>query len=103
LPLVAPHGCSLPPEGLESQRRRALHLGQVAGVAVAPQELRVLFGADVDRDALDELIATERDCCSFVDVTYDPAARELRIASGDERGREVVGLFAAAFSGEGSR
>jgi hypothetical protein len=60
----------------------------------------VSFAGDVDRAVLDELIETERECCSFVDVRYDAAARELLVSSGDERGREVVGLYAAAFARE---
>jgi hypothetical protein len=52
---------------------------------------------------LAELIATESVCCSFLDLGYDERARVLRVASRDERGREVVATLTGFFSAEGER
>jgi hypothetical protein len=72
----------------------------VVKVRRAEDELRVFFGPGVDRALVDEVVATEQRCCSFLQVEYDEAERLLRFGSDDEQGREVVGQL-AGFFGEG--
>jgi hypothetical protein len=60
--------------------------------------MRVAFGPGVDRTLVDELIATERTCCSFLELRYE--GRVLQIESSDPRGPEVIDRLAAYF-GEG--
>jgi hypothetical protein len=104
LPLVAADGCTLSPEGLAAQRARAARLAPaVDEVSGSPDELRVAFGREVDHRVLAELIATESVCCSFLDLGYDERTRVLRVASRDERGREVVATLTGFFSAEGDR
>ena len=49
---------------------------------------------------VEELVATEQGCCSFLEVDYDDSARLLRIGASDAQGREIVGRM-AEFFGEG--
>ncbi len=98
LPLIVPDGCALSADELAEQAGRAARLlPSVAAHARSEDELRVTFGADVDRALVDELVATEQGCCSFLEVEYDDSARLLRIGAHDEQGREVVSRMAEFF------
>ena len=91
---LAPDGCALTPTGLDAQRARAAALARsVKNIEHGPGELRVTFSSGVDERVVAQLVATERDCCSFLDVDY--ADGVLRVAS-DERA-DVVDLFAGFF------
>lgn len=99
LSLVPPAGCTLTPSGLAAQTHRAAALrGAVERVEEAPGGFRVTFGPGVDRDALAELVATERSCCSFLQIDYDERRRVLSVASED---RDAVAALGALFSGLG--
>ena len=98
LPLIVPGGCTLSPAGLAEQEGRAARLlPAVATVARSEDELRVSFGDGVDRGLVDELVATEQGCCSFLEVEYDGSAHVLRVGAFDAQGREVVRRFAEFF------
>jgi hypothetical protein len=98
LPLIVPDGCTLSVGELADQQGRAARLlPSVAGVMRSEDELRVSFGAGVDRGLVDELVATEQGCCSFLEVDYDDSARLLRVGASDARGREVVARMAEFF------
>ena len=100
LPLVAPAGCTLSADGLAAQVARAEVLRRaVLGVERAAGGLRVAFAPDVDRGALATLVATERECCSFLAIDYGEDARLLELRSDDARGPEVLATLAAAFEG----
>ena len=101
LPTIVPDGCVLSADELAAQAGRAARLlPSVAAHARSEDELRVTFGADVDRGLVDELVATEQGCCSFLEVEYDDSVRLLRVGAHDAQGREVVGRL-AEFFGEG--
>jgi hypothetical protein len=98
LPLIVPDGCALTPAQLGDQAGRAERLlPSVARVEQSGDELRVAFDGDVDGELVDELVATEQTCCSFLGVDYDRAARTLRVGAGDAQGREVVRRLAGFF------
>ena len=98
LPLIVPDGCTLSVDELVDQQGRAARLlPSVATVARSEDELRVSFGAGVDRVLVEELVATEQGCCSFLEIDYDDSARQLRIGAHDEQGREIVGWMAEFF------
>jgi len=98
LPLVAPAGCTLSPEALAEQVGRAARLAPaVVGVARSPKGLRVAFADEVDGALVEELIATEETCCSFLELDY--ADGVLRVESSDPRGPEVMDRLAAYFEG----
>ncbi len=63
-------------------------------------ELRVSFGPGVDRALVDEVVATEQRCCSFLEIEYDGGARLLRVGAHDAQGREIVRQLTEVF-GEG--
>ena len=101
LPLIVPDGCTLSFAGLAQQQGRAARLlPSVATLTRSEDELRVSFGPEVDRALVDELVATERGCCSFLEIDYDGSTRLLRIGANDAQGREIVGQM-AEFFGEG--
>jgi hypothetical protein len=98
LPLIVPDGCTLSVAELADQQGRAARLlPSVARVMRSEDELRVSFGAGVDRGLVDELVATEQGCCSFLEVDYDDSARLLRVGANDAQGREIVGRIAEFF------
>ena len=98
LPLIVPDGCGLSAEGLADQAGRAKRLlPSVVKVRRSEDELRVSFGPGVDRALVDEVVATERQCCSFLAIEYDEAERLLRIGAQDAEGREIVGQMAEFF------
>ena len=98
LPLLVPDGCTLSVDGLADQAGRAERLRpSVAAVTRSADELLVSFTPDVDRSLVDEVVATEQDCCSFLEVEYDGSAHVLRVGAYDAQGREVVRRFAEFF------
>jgi hypothetical protein len=100
LPLVTPAGCTLSVDGLAEQAGRAEMLRPaVVGVERTAGGVRVAFAPDVDRGALATLVATERECCSFLAIDYDENARMLELRSDDARGPQVLGQLAAFFEG----
>jgi hypothetical protein len=101
LALIVPDGCTLSEDGLAEQAGRAARLApSVTAVQQSDEELRVSFGPGVDRALVDEVVATEQGCCSFLDVEYEGSARLLRVGAHDVQGREVVRQL-AEFFGEG--
>ena len=100
LPLIVPDGCALSPAELADQAGRAERLPSVARLERSEDALRVAFEPGVDRALVDELVATEQGCCTFLEVEYEDAARTLQIGARDAQGREVVRRL-AEFFGEG--
>jgi hypothetical protein len=98
LPLIVPDGCTLSSEGLVDQAGRAARLRpSVASVERSEDALRVSFGRSVDRALVDEVVAAEQRCCSFLEIEYDGTARMLRVGAHDAQGREVVRQLAEFF------
>ena len=52
--------------------------------------MSVAFAPGVDDDLVREVVATERECCSFLDLEYVAGDRVLRVGSDDPRGIEVM-------------
>ena len=99
LPLIAPAGCTLSPDALAEQFGRASRLAPaITDVSRSATGLRVAFGPGADDALVDELIATEQTCCSFLELGYEGGV--LQIDSSDPRGPEVMDRLAAYF-GEG--
>ena len=96
LPL-APAGCTLSAGALAAQRARAeaTH-ASVRRIEQTPAGFRVRFGPSVDPALVSELVATERECCSFLDIDYDERRRVLSVGSAD---REAAAPLAALFGG----
>jgi len=98
LPLTVPDGCTLSVDELADQRGRVARLlPSVATMTRSEDELRVSFGAGVDRALVDEVVATEQGCCTFLEIEYDGPGRQLRVGAHDEQGREIVRRIAEFF------
>ena len=96
LPLIVPDGCTLSAEALAEQLGRAARLAPASvDVARSGVGVRVVFAPDVDDGLIEELIATEQTCCSFLELSYSGGV--LQVESSDPRGPEVIDRLAAYF------
>ena len=94
---MAPADCTLDDESLVRQLDRYRRLGRIA-TNIQQRELALLitFPADADVDLLHTTIATERGCCGFFRLDYDPSERRLSIAIDDPaRGEALQALLLA--------
>jgi hypothetical protein len=77
---VIPKACTLSPEGRVRQRDRFEEVrGDILDIDRTPTALTIRFAPGADERLLGELIAAERECCSFLEIEY--SERVLRIAS----------------------
>ncbi len=92
-------GCNLDQSALTDQlsryRRLALH---VTDAQRAPGELRVTFGDDVPVALLQETLALERGCCSFLQTEYRPGEHRLTIATADSQHDAALAVIAGALT-----
>jgi len=73
--------CSLDEDGRRDQLARYRHAGAGARVIErTPRRLAVELDAAVDPALVEQAIATERECCPFFELRWDPAARLLAIS-----------------------
>jgi hypothetical protein len=72
--------CRLDLAGLRRQRDRYRKLGdQALDVRRDPDRLTVTFGPELNRDLLEEVIATENECCPFFAFEYSPEVRVMTV------------------------
>ncbi|MGH2956074.1 MAG: hypothetical protein ACRDL6_03675 [Solirubrobacterales bacterium] len=84
LPLI--EACELSPEGARAQGDRYSELSRwTAAIERRPRLLDVRFSREVDRELLEEAIAVERSCCSFLAIDFNPDALALSIGVAEER------------------
>jgi hypothetical protein len=103
LPVLRGAGCTMGPDGFAQQRLRVETLrAHVERVEPSEGALRVVFDDDVDPELVDEFLVAEGACCGFLALGWDRDERALTIGADDEAGYDVVGGFAAVFSGGGS-
>jgi hypothetical protein len=75
-------GCVLDSSALEEQLGRYRELRHyVRRLRRTAGELVVEFGDDVPAGLLRSTLEIERDCCSFLEITYDADGRQLTIAA----------------------
>jgi hypothetical protein len=90
-PLVP--GCSIAPGDREPQAARLRTIARsVASVERTPRRLRFHLEPDFDRRALDELIATERECCPFYEL--DVTDQTFTVAVADDEHVPALDAFA---------
>ena len=100
LPVIQGAGCTLDEDGFAKQRARVLALrDHVERVDASDGRLRLVFDAGVDRELVYEFLVTEGACCSFLSLGWDEEERALTIGADDQAKYDVVGGFAAVFSG----
>jgi hypothetical protein len=98
LPTVAP-SCSLSSLELREQLERYKAAGDGAQVVEWSRRRRVIqvSGATPDR-LIDQLIETERACCPFFVLTWDPTSRCLAIAVSDAEHEPALDAIGYALS-----
>jgi hypothetical protein len=102
LPLLAPRprGCTLNAGELEAQRERLATLpSTVSAFERHGQALSVTFDAGVDEKMIDAIVATERECCPFLQISYDRLLRRLVIATATPEEPSALDLLGAALTG----
>jgi hypothetical protein len=99
LPLV----CSLGPRDLEQRLTAIAEVGAESLVGREADGGRHLlrFGADeATRRRLEEIVAAEAQCCSFLDLTLEERGGELVLSiAAPQDGQAVADELAAAFDG----
>jgi hypothetical protein len=87
--------CAITEEDLKRQRERAAKLSRSVRDLTRHDEAVVFeFEAGFDRQALDELVAVERECCPFFTFGFDEEARRLTV--GVQQADHVSALEAMA-------
>lgn len=87
--------CSISGAELERQLERHARLGRQATRLERREESFVLeFGADLDRELLEETLAVERECCPFFSFGFLEEERTLTVAV--KRGEHAPALEALA-------
>jgi hypothetical protein len=76
--------CSLDSAGRQRQAARYARVAQsVISVERGPRQLAFHLAPDVDRSALDEAIAVERECCPFYEIDLTDDAFTIGVATDD--------------------
>ena len=71
--------CALDEDGILAQRARYARVAPgVAHVAREPEAVVIEFHDEFDREALEEALAVERECCPFFEFDFDEPKRTLR-------------------------
>ena len=88
--------CAIGDEELERQRRRQRLLAlSVRGAERDGLAVTVEFTPGFDREALDALIAVERECCPFFAFEFEEARRRLTVSVRDEQHAPALDAIAA--------
>lgn len=91
--------CAIDQQSLEHQEERHRRLApSVVQMRHEGKLLVVDFAPDFDRQALDELIAVERECCPFFAFSYDEHSRHLEVGLHGPEAAEVLGAIVHALS-----
>ena len=74
--------CALDIAGAREQAGRYAEVGRHATIVTrTPRTLIATVDADVDDALMQELIATERACCSFFEITWDGTRLTFAVSS----------------------
>jgi hypothetical protein len=95
--------CSIDEAGLEDQRARHARLApSVTRLENAEEAIVLEFDEDFDREALESLVAVERECCPFFEFDFDPADRRLRVTVRETEQAPALDALASALGATGS-
>jgi hypothetical protein len=91
--------CALDEQGLEGQRERRRRLAPAVALMKREEEMLVIdFAEGFDRQALEELIAVERECCPFFTFGFDESSRRLEVGVREPEAAPALEAIADAFS-----
>jgi len=100
LPTTQPQfaaSCALDTHETRQQLERYRHVGEGATVLErSPRRLALRLRPDVDRDEVAEAVATERQCCPFYAIDWNPDSRELSFGV-DHEHEPALGAIAEGF------
>jgi hypothetical protein len=99
LPMAAV-GCTLAEGDLDEQVLRYRRLG-AATTSIERRELglTVRFESNVELALLEQTIAVERGCCSYLTIDYDTSERSLSISVDGPERIDVLDLIGSALRG----
>jgi hypothetical protein len=93
--------CRLDLAGLRRQRDRYRRLGdQALEVRRDPDRVTVTFGPELNRDLLEEAIATESECCPFFAFEYWPEVGVMTVGVSDPEFTQALDAIAYALGGD---
>ena len=73
--------CALDERGIQQQLKRYRELGRCATATErTPRRLTIELDERVGGQLVSELLATERECCPFFDLVWEPGPRRLTFA-----------------------
>jgi hypothetical protein len=73
--------CALDESGLQQQLERYRRVGRGAtAIDRTPRHLTIELDERVGGQLVGELVATERECCPFFDLVWEPGPRRLTFA-----------------------
>jgi hypothetical protein len=92
--------CTLDADGRESQTARYRTVARaMTGVRREHDAVLVDFSARLDPAVLDEIVATERECCPWLRFEFDRIARQLAVSVTDTAMLPALEAIADAFTG----
>jgi hypothetical protein len=93
--------CALDEAGVQAQQARHARLApSLISFERRGEAVLFGFGETYDRQALEEMVAVEKQCCPFFEFTIDRAKRELRVSVTE---KEMVPALEAIASHLGAR
>src|SRR4051794_17865516 len=92
--------CALDEDGIREQRARYADLApSVTRVQCEPETLVIEFDEDFDRQALDQALAVEGECCPFFQFAFDDEERRLRATVREAEQLPALDALAHALGG----
>lgn len=96
--------CALEEQGLEHQRERHRRLAPAVTLMKREREILVIdFAEGLDHQALEELIAVERECCPFFTFDFDESSRRLEVGVREPEAAPALEAIADVFSAAPTR
>ena len=96
--------CALDERGVREQRDRYARVAPgVLRLVREPEAVTIEFQEDFDRDALDEALAVERECCPFFLFELDESERRLRVTVQEADQLPALEAMAHALGADGRR
>jgi hypothetical protein len=94
--------CALDADGVKAQQARHERLApSVIQIERTADAVIVNFARGFDRQALDELIAVERECCPMFDFAFDERERQVQVTVKDPKQAAALDAIASAFATDG--
>jgi hypothetical protein len=99
---MATSACALDEEALRVQLQRYREAGRHGAIAErTASHVVVRIDAGTPDQLIEELIATERACCPFFALDWDPSERTLSIAVTEAADEPALAVLAAALTAGG--